>query len=516
MCFTNPDLVQERVKDARRYFDTGDMGHCGVAAGDYFAVVPEDSNQWCRCARCQAKLDTRAGKKFFSNDTASDLVFGFVNEVAREVGRSHPGKCIATLGYWDYAYPPHFELEPNVSVQFSLHIRNVFARETQANDLRLLEAWAEREPGRRFYVWLYYCFPVENANNGNWHCFPGFFAHQIAASFKRYHDMGVRGAFFNGFGQDVEAYVSFKLLDDPAQDVDLLLADYFSGLYGAAAEPMKRFYLRIEDMYSDAANYPPGFEGHQTREIAWKYLGTAERMAELGDLMEQAQRAASTDLEKRRVELWKRGVWDYMVAGREQYAEQEGIAIRKLTVPRASKPAGGGFTKLDWSQAAALNGWYHGSGSPADRRLTGRIVHDGAYIYLELVEAIEPDTLDPQEPIWRGDDWEIFVARQRSKPYRQFGVNPAGRHESLAHGEDDGTEWDSGVTVLSDTSDDAQWTTRLAFPLEKLLPGGATPGETIYMNFFRVSWPDGPSINCWSPAFTGPHSPSRMAEMLLK
>ena len=401
-------------------------------------------------------------------------------------------------------------------MQFSLHIRNVFAQATQANDLALLKAWAHREQGRRFYVWLYYCFPVENARNGGWHCFPGFFVHQISRSFKRYHELGVRGAFFNGFGQDIEAYVSFKLLDDPTQDVDMLLEDYFTGLYGAAAEPMKRLYLRIEEIYSNPANYPTGFEGHQTREIAWKYLGTAERMVELGEVMDAARRAAATDLEKRRVALWEQGVWDHMVRGQQQYAEQEGLAIRTLSVPRASEPAGGDAGKLDWSQAAVLDKWFEGSGAPADRKLRGHIVHDGAHLYLELTEEVDPATLESNEPVWRGDDWEIFVARQRAQPYRQLGVNPVGRHEALAHGEPGGTAWDSGVTVASDTSDRARWTTRLVFPLARLLTGGAKPGKTIYMNFFRMSWPDGPSVNCWSPAFAGPHSPGRMAEVFLE
>ena len=108
MCFTNPELVQEIVRDARRYFDSAAKGHCGVAAGDYFAVVPEDNDQWCKCARCRARLNESTRKKFFTNDTASDLVLGFVNEVARQVGESHPGKYIATLGYCAYAYPPQF------------------------------------------------------------------------------------------------------------------------------------------------------------------------------------------------------------------------------------------------------------------------------------------------------------------------------------------------------------------------------------------------------------------------
>ena len=58
---------------------------------------------------------------------------------------------------------------------------------------------------------------------------------------------------------------------------------------------------------------------HQNEEIAWKYLGTEERMAELGKLMQQARELAETDIERKRVGMFERGVWDYMVTGRETY-----------------------------------------------------------------------------------------------------------------------------------------------------------------------------------------------------
>lgn len=45
-------------------------------------------------------------------------------------------------------------------------------------------------------------------------------------------------------------------------------------------------------------------------------------MEELGCLMDKAVQCAETDLEKERVESWRKGVWDYMVEGRRQYEEE--------------------------------------------------------------------------------------------------------------------------------------------------------------------------------------------------
>ena len=123
--------------------------------------------------------------------------------------------------------------------------------------------------------------------------------------FKRFAENGVRGAFFDGFGQDVEAYVTFRLLDDPSRKLDDILDEYFTRLYPRAAVPMRRLYDEIERIYSSPESYPPGFKSHQTEEVAWTSLGTPANMARLGAHMDEARAAAaaSSPLEQRRVEI---------------------------------------------------------------------------------------------------------------------------------------------------------------------------------------------------------------------
>ena len=104
----------------------------------------------------------------------------------------------------------------------------------------------------------------------------------------------IRGVMFGGIGEQVDSYVTIKLLDDPSLDIECLAGGIFHPVLRGGAEPMKRFYLRVEDIYSTTANYPEEVQKnhykqfHQTEEIAWKYLGTEARMAELGKLMDEA------------------------------------------------------------------------------------------------------------------------------------------------------------------------------------------------------------------------------------
>ena len=521
MCFTNEAFIQQVVRDARNYFDGKGVAPGSRAVGDYFPLVPMDNRLWCKCAACQAFLKPEAerGRNQFSNDQASDYVYAFVNRVAREVKTTHPDKFLATAAYANYAYPPEREqLEANVSIQFALHARMVYSPAVQDNDRKILAAWAAEGQDRRSLLWLYYLFPVYSGQLGKFHCFPGAFAHSIDEAFKTFHRYGVRGAFFEGMGQDVEAYVTFKLMDEPGLDVDALLEEYFTGMYGAAASPMKTLYLRLEQIYSNPANYPAAAH-HQTAEIAWGCLGTQERMAELGALMAQAQTLATAAADGARVQLFGKQIWEYMTAGREMYLVRQAASIPSIKAPSLTA-AGGDPDQVDWSRAVSLRQWHKQEGGPAQRKLEVRLAHDGSWLYMQLVEWVDPKTLKiDTASVWSGDDWELFFAKQRAKPYRQLGLGPAGTSQGLAHGESAGArmaEWDSGALVRADISAPDCWTTRVALPLAKLVPGGLVPGDRLYMNIVRIWWVHNRGFQVvWSP-LSGVHQPDRFAEVTLE
>ncbi len=59
---------------------------------------------------------------------------------------------------------------------------------------------------------------------------------------------------------------------------------------------MKRLYLEIERTYMNPASYPEAVRTedahfHQSEEIAWKFLGTAERVATWAGILEEAEAA---------------------------------------------------------------------------------------------------------------------------------------------------------------------------------------------------------------------------------
>ena len=258
-----------------------------------------------------------------------------MNAVAREIKKSHPDKYLSTLAYSYYAFPPAtLILEDNVTIQLCLHARNIHDLKVQETDQRVLAEWAAESKDRPKYLWLYYCFPSMAAvwpeishSQHQWRCFPGFFAHSIHKQMRAYEQAGVRGIFYEPsylansqqipLMDQLEFYVTWKMADDPSLDGGKLINEFFASYYGAAARPMQAYYEKMETIYAEPRR------GHQNEERAWTQLGTQTNMAELGELMDAGKAAAQTDIEKRRIALFDKGIWQYMLSGRKTYLDRQ-------------------------------------------------------------------------------------------------------------------------------------------------------------------------------------------------
>lgn len=319
LCYTSSQLVAQVVKDARARLDAG---------ADFVPLVPMDNDQQCRCPDCQALLDKETRGKHFSTGKASGLFWNFANAVAREVRQSHPDKFVGALAYYDYAFPPRFAVEANLCVGPCLHTRNWWAPAMERNDLAFYRGWLDQAPGRLHCVWLYQCFPYEIAETHGFIAFPGFHAHTLARQFQMLARDRVRGIFLCGVADYVDGYLTFRSLDDPFFDLDAALEEFFTRYYGPAAPPLKALYLDIERTYMTPANYPEAVQRedahfHQSEEMAWKHLGTSDRMAGWAKLMEQARAAATTPEQRERVAVFAKDIWGRMVEGRRKWEAKQ-------------------------------------------------------------------------------------------------------------------------------------------------------------------------------------------------
>ena len=532
MCYTNKGFIAQVVQDARNYFDGKTPLPYGIqAGGDFFGLGTMDNGSYCQCAECQAWFNPEAAKDgHFTNGKWSDYVWNFSNQVAREMAKTHPDKYLSQFAYASYAmYPTKVKPEPNIAVELCLHLRNWWCPTMRERDLRVVNDWTGDGSGRPAYVYGYWSFPAEIAHSsGNaWYCFPEFLAHESDWQMKYFKERGIRG-FFVTLAPGPDGYFNLKLMEDPEADIDEVIDDYFMRFYGNAGEPMKQLYLAIEKAVSTPANYPDWVLNspsgmHQNAEIAWGHLGTAERMAEFAQLMTKARLAARTPKEKARVKLFEQEIWSYMLAGRKVYAAQESVERPQVKAAYLEgSPAAGDPTKVDWAKATPLGSFVTASGAAPPREIAGRIAHDGKWLYLQLVDPVDPKLLMVNnDTLAAADDWEIFWAPQRMKPYYQLITGPTGASAALVYDplgtyEYGVSTFKTGVKVVSDVNAPDRWVTNIAMPLADLLPAGVKRGDLLYFNIFRNSKPGGTKFYYWSATFGGPHELRRMGEISIE
>ena len=518
MCYTNKEFITQAVQDAKDYFDGKGAKYRAQTQGDYFSLVPMDGmTRICTCDNCTALFNREfENSPCYFNGIHSDYIFGFVNKVAKEIKKSHPDKYLATIAYQNYAYYPKNErLESNISVQLCLNVRYWWYPLGKENDMRIYDSWVSKEKNRPIYLWLYYCFPEEFAIGNGFSCFPGFFAHTLDKQIKMFAKDGIKGAFLNGIGEQVDTYLTFKLFDDPTLDVDVLLKDFFDKYYGAAGEPMLKLYLAIEEAYMNPVNLPDDIakglkETHETEEIAWRCMGTEERMKKFAKLIAEAKTAKTTEVEAKRIALFDEAVWQPMLKGKAKYeirrAQQpqsdalKSAPLPKTMIGRIPVGAAGDPSKVDFSKIDDMGQWHTTMGYPLDRAVSSKAVHDGEFLYLLLSEAdCDPAKLTSTRAVWDGDDWEIFFAPERKKPYRQLCVGPKG--SIFSSGFSGGMEkWTPEIITKPSLKADAGWSISISIPLYEIKQDGIKPGSTFFLNIIR-SCKNGFDNASWSPLF---------------
>ena len=339
LCYSNPETVAQIVKDIRHYFDTDgykkkyrnigmlNAGH--IWGEDAFCVEAMDNDGFCECPECKKDYEpSRRGDR----SEHSTYWFKFVNKVAKEIKKSHPGKKITTLAYGSReGLPTGVRLEDNVIVYFCISANRMPYSTLLAKQLGMLKQWRKAYPRQPMAMWLYNTFPNERtALESGYHCFPGFFGTEVVRQYHLFRDLNIRGGIFHcGFVDDFENFLNLRLMCNPSLELKELKDEYFSS-YGKAEKAIRAFYDLVEERYCNPKYYK-GYDSHQTKYIAWGLLGTQEIMAKLAQYMKQAEQNADTPQAKARVANWKAGIWEYMRTGKQEVStlknETKGVRV---------------------------------------------------------------------------------------------------------------------------------------------------------------------------------------------
>ena len=269
----------------------------------WFSLGINDSGGWCGCDRCKALDEPRP--YFRGHPTMTDRYLKFVQQVADVMLEEFPDRKIALLCYNSVVVPPVTidKLPPNVVVVVTRDSFQYHDPKYLAADLQDDKRWLEITNGN-MYRYDYYSF--------GW-LVPRYYPHRLAEDIRRMRDIGVKGIFaedtppWPAIGPSF--YVVAKLWWDPDLDVDELIDEFHTTLFGPAAEPMARYWDRHEKLWLKKR---PGkwFEGLANMTTQASMFSPAD-LAYLDQQFADAHKLAGDDeVIQERIRFFERG-WQF-------------------------------------------------------------------------------------------------------------------------------------------------------------------------------------------------------------
>lgn len=222
-CVTNPGLLKIMVRYANDYFAKN-------PDADMVSLDPADQAGWCTCDDC-SKLGHHSNQPFF-----------LANVVARELKKSQPGKFVGLLAYSWYSQPPDFELEPNVYVQLTSGMNA-----SKFTFDELFAQWIKKCQHMGIYEYYSYWEMDRNMIPATSRVNRFGELEDRMRRFQKNNVNSISAQASNNWGVNGLAYyLGNKLMWSTSASLDALKADFFDKAFGPAAEPMARYFNRLD------------------------------------------------------------------------------------------------------------------------------------------------------------------------------------------------------------------------------------------------------------------------------
>jgi len=344
-CTSYPGTIKASVEAARAHFDANPRY-------DAFSVGQNDRPDFCECADCR-KLDVE-GRDFrrvkYTDSPLTHIVsnryFTFVNEVARQVATTHPGKLIGTLAYlWTELPPIEQKMESNVVIFMTQDDSQHFDKAYRDLDRRLVDDWSKKI--NHFGVYVYYAYG---------HNAPRYYPHMAAEYLKYVHSKGARGYYCEAYPywpySGPKLYLISKLLWDINADPDEILDEFFDKLYGPSAEDVKMFYTYLEKVWMRPRPAVFFFESIREKDLKRKLdmfsVETVNKLLfHLNSAKEKAYEAGDPLMIKR-IQYLEKGYWAFfhMAEINHKINNLEKIKIRSVGTARKALRAASELKKI--------------------------------------------------------------------------------------------------------------------------------------------------------------------------
>ncbi len=275
--------------------------HYQTWAGGVFCIMPQDSFMWCSCKNCAKIWDNsepvtspRARK------VISDFMFKFFAEISERLTRDGIRHTLSTMSYLPYDVVPDFALPKELMIQVAVTGKGGTAPKDKAETAEL-KSWYEKT-GSKVTAWTYAMGKHMSKN------FPGVPAMmpRHAARFLKNNQKYLDGVFFESetdhfHFNDLNYWVIGKLMWNTSCDIEKLLEEYFSRMFGKGAPYMAEFYADLEKNWCERilgntvmSDLGPVTKVPAVREI-WNNIYSPAKMKHYNALFDKALKAAAAD-----------------------------------------------------------------------------------------------------------------------------------------------------------------------------------------------------------------------------
>ena len=449
LCYSSEELFRETVRFAQAQFDHYDM--------DVVSIMPPDGyTAMCQCKLCEGKDSPELGER----GRLSNYVWGFVNRVAKQVGKTHPGKKISNCAYGVYTAPPSNidKLEPNVQVIVVGGRRPTNRNRDELRKLR--EAWAEKTDN-----------PLEIFENypftGRGFYLPAYIPRVMGKSINetkgisRGEDIWLTMDFSEkaiGYNHFLIYFTARMYWGGKERDAVAMFDEYVEKFYGPAAEKMRAFFAYCEDNW------------HEMEKDADKANHALELFA--------AAKAAATEdsVYGKRINLID-SYLNGLRAKRVQLAQKRGQVprLRLVSGARGRVVVDGKLDDEPWEKCPVASTARMRELQTGRQPIYGtsiKVAWIGSNLYFAIRCQDRPGekpniaaTKDGDQAIWYGDAVEITLETE-SHSYYQLAVSPAGALIDLDRGADrrNWFRWSSQAEVATQVADD-HWTVEMRIPV---------------------------------------------------
>lgn len=270
-------------------------GHAARVAAAAFARDPDrvsfslGMNDTCRFDQSTASRTLVEPLRYFRGmPDYSPLVFTFMNRAAESVAATNPGHYLGCLAYFWCENPPPFPVNSRVVPFVTTDRSQYYDREYRRADLALMARWGASGV-KAFGLWEY--------AYGRGFLVPREPLTALAESIRVGWHSGARGYLAelepHGGFDTFKAWMIAQLLWEPDRPLKELADDFYRGYYGAAAQPMRRFFERCEARWMAQAGSPCWLKLYQQEDQS--LLFPPETCREIRALIDDAARLATGD-----------------------------------------------------------------------------------------------------------------------------------------------------------------------------------------------------------------------------